>query len=382
MKALFVVFHGFAAHSGISKKIFAQCEALNRSGVETRLCYIRIEADGRQLRMIGNGSAGDLAVSDFGRGPKAKIVKRLCFADVTRYIRHEGIDLLYVRHDHNANPALIRWFSTLKKIGVKIALEIPTYPYDREFDHSPLPRKLKLAVDKCFRRTLAHRVDRVVTFSDHPAIFGRPTIRLSNGVDFASIPLKKQLHDTSRQLHMVGVANIHVWHGFDRVIEGMKNYYAAPRAREVVFHIVGDGIPSLIESYRQAAEQSGLGERVVLHGPLSGAALDDLFQVCDLGIASLARHRSGISSLKSLKNREYAARGIPFVYSERDDDFEQMPYVMKAPADESPLDIEALLRFADSVRMSPAEIRASVETTLSWEHQMKRAVDALNNLTH
>ena len=48
MKALFVVFHGFSAHSGISKKIFAQCEALRRCGVDTQLCYIRIDADGRQ----------------------------------------------------------------------------------------------------------------------------------------------------------------------------------------------------------------------------------------------------------------------------------------------------------------------------------------------
>lgn len=28
MKGLFVVFHGFSAHSGISKKIFSQCDAL------------------------------------------------------------------------------------------------------------------------------------------------------------------------------------------------------------------------------------------------------------------------------------------------------------------------------------------------------------------
>ena len=34
MKGLFVVFHGFSAHSGISKKIFAQCDALRRNGAD------------------------------------------------------------------------------------------------------------------------------------------------------------------------------------------------------------------------------------------------------------------------------------------------------------------------------------------------------------
>lgn len=377
MKALFVVFHGFAAHSGISKKIFAQHAALRRCGVDARLCYIRIDADGRQRRMAGDGSQDDIVVDDFGYGLKAKIAKRLRFAGVTRYIRDNGIDFLYVRYDHNANPALIGWFSRLRRTGVKIVLEIPTFPYDREFDRSAPSRKLKLLADKCFRRSLARRVDRIVTFSDHAAIFGRPTIRISNGVDFDAIPLKEGVHDTAREFRLLGVANIHVWHGFDRVIGGLRNYYAVPRNREVVFHIVGDGIPSLIESYRQLADRYGLGARVVFHGPLSGDGLDALFDRCDFGIASLGRHRSGIESLKSLKNREYAARGIPFVYSERDDDFERMPYVTKAPADDSPLDIEALLRFADSLTMSPSAIRATVEGTLSWEKQMQRVVTGL-----
>lgn len=96
-----------------------------------------------------------------------------------------------------------------------------------------------------------------------------------------------------------------------------------------------------------------------------------------MGVASLARHRSGITRIKTLKNREYAARGIPFVYSETDDDFDQREYVMKAPADESPLDMEALLHFYRSRPFVPAEIRASVEGSLSWKMQMQKVLDAL-----
>ena len=40
MKGLFIVFHGFAAHNGISKKIFYQCDALRRCGAELRLCSL------------------------------------------------------------------------------------------------------------------------------------------------------------------------------------------------------------------------------------------------------------------------------------------------------------------------------------------------------
>lgn len=73
---------------------------------------------------------------------------------------------------------------------MRIALEIPTYPYDAEFAQSPAVRKLKLRIDRMFRCRMARYVDRIVTFSDDTEIFGRPTIRISNGIDFGSIPLK------------------------------------------------------------------------------------------------------------------------------------------------------------------------------------------------
>ena len=124
-------------------------------------------------------------------------------------------------------------------------------------------------------------------------------------------------------------------------------------------------------------EQYGLQEYAEVIGPRSGAELDAEFEWCDMGVASLGRHRNGITSIKTLKNREYAARGIPFVYSERDSDFDGMPYVMKAPADDTPLDIAALVHFYDGVRLTPAAIRASIEGTLSWDNQMKQVLTEL-----
>ena len=118
-----------------------------------------------------------------------------------------------------------------------------------------------------------------------------------------------------------------------------------------------------------------MDKHIIFHGPLFGEALDDVFNHCQLGIGSLARHRSGITHLRSLKNREYTARGIAFVYSEIDDDFENMPYVMKVRPDESPLDIHALITFMKSVSLSSQDIRSSIEQTLSWKVQMKRVID-------
>ncbi len=373
MKGLFLVFHGFSPHSGITKKIHAQRDALLHAGADVRLCYTRITPDGRQQRMID-----DRVIDDFGCGTWAKAAKRMRYSAVTDYIRREGIDFLYVRHDHNANPALIRWYDRLRRLGVRILMEIPTWPYDAEFARSPLSRRLKLRIDRLFRTGMARRIDGIVTFSDAETIFGRPTLRISNGIDFGSVPLKRGWHDDSCEVRLLGVANLHFWHGYDRVIEGLARYYASAPRRRVLFDIAGEG-PAAAE-YAAAIRRHGLTEVVRLCGPLWGEGLDEAFDRADMGIASLGRHRNGIERIKTLKNREYAARGIPFVYSETDDDFDAMPYVLKVPADDTPLDILALLRFLDNVELTPGAIRATVEQTLSWDAQMARVVCYLTEL--
>ncbi len=375
MKGLFVVFHGMSAHSGISKKIAAQCAALERGGIRTELCCLKVAEDGRRLRTLGGET-----LSDFGGGLRGRLAHRFCFGALTRYIREEGIGFVYIRYDHNANPFTVRWLRALKKSGVRIALEIPTYPYDSEYRGQSFGMRTGLRIDRCFRRRLMRSVDRIVTFSDDPEIFGRPTVRISNGIDFDAIPLKAHYEEPPREIRQAGDAHNHPWHGFDRVIAGLAAYYRTNPARKVYFTIVGDGDPALLERYRRMAREGGIETYVALTGPLSGAALDAVFEGADMGIASLGRHRNGIAKLRTLKNREYAARGIPFVYSEQDEDFDAMPYVLKAPADDTPLDIAALVRFRDALHMPPAAIRATVSDKLSWDRQMETVIREMNLL--
>ena len=166
MKGLFIVFHGFSAHSGISKKIFAQCEALRLGGIDIALCHMEIGPDGTQRRL-----AGDAVIRTFGNGFRAKVLKRISYSDITDYIRREKVEFLYIRHDLNANPLLVGWLRRVRRLKVHIALEIPTYPYDAEFRESGWKEKVQLQIDRLFRHSLARQVDRIVTFSDDDEIF-------------------------------------------------------------------------------------------------------------------------------------------------------------------------------------------------------------------
>lgn len=369
MKALFLIFHGFHPANGISKKIHYQVNGLKACGVDTRLCYMD-ETTGRKLRMVDNH-----VLRDYGSGLKSKLLKRTEYSSIVAYARKERIDFVYMRSDHNANPFTIHMVRKLKEAGIKVVMEIPTYPYDQEYES--LSRRKSLFIDQCFRKILARQLRGIVTFSDYPTIFGRPALQISNGVDFGQIPLKRKINDTNHELHLIGVAEIHYWHGFDRLVRGLANYYQAHPSYKVYFHIIGEFF-----SEREKKEilpvikRHGLEKYIILHGARHGKELDDLFERADMAIGSLARHRSGIIHIKTLKNREYAARGLSFIYSEIDSDFENKPYILKAKADESPIDIYPIIEFYKRQKLSPEQIRNSI-LPLSWKSQMNKVLSYL-----
>ena len=378
MKILFLIYHGFSPHSGISKKIHYQVKGLKENGHDVRLCYYDFAANGHSCRFVD-----DQVIKDYGKGKWAGLRQRMDYGCILDYCLREKIEFVYARCFMNANPWLVCFFKKLKYAGVKTVTEIPTYPYDQEFTGgSDWNMKLDLWFDKHYRCKLYRQQNAVVTFSDAEEIFGQRTIRISNGVDFDSIPLHQPsaICHQSSAIHLIGVAEVHYWHGYDRLIAGIGEYYKNGGKREVFFHIVGGvgtsemydsmhapGFEGLIEKYK-------LKDHIIFHGQLFGDALTDVFNQCQFAIGSLARHRSGITTIKTLKNREYATRGVPFIYSENDSDFDNQPYVLKTPADESPIDIPQVISFIEKFSMKPEDIRKTV-TRLSWKIQMQCVID-------
>jgi len=391
MKILFLVYHGFSEHSGISKKIHYQVKGLRENGHDVRLCYYDFSPDGHRCRYID-----DDVLKDYGTGKWAGLRQRMDYDGIYDYCVQEGIRFVYARCFQNANPWLTKFFKKLRQAGIHAVTEIPTYPYDQEFKTFSFKQRMELKMDQLFRNRLYKQMDAMVTFSDAKEIFGQRTINISNGVDFDSIPLHnfqlipeqssptRSLSTLNFQLHLIGVAEVHPWHGYDRVIAGIGEYYnylpsSIIHHPSVFFHIVGGVHPYHMEhDFRPLIEKYGLQEKIIFHGTLFGKELDDVFNQCQFAIGSLGRHRSGITVIKTLKNREYATRGIPFIYSEQDSDFDTQPYVLKAPADESPIDIQQIIDFLNNFSMQPEEIRKTVEH-LQWNIQMQKVVDAVFN---
>jgi len=377
MRILFLVYHGFSEHSGISKKIHYQVKGLRENGHDVRLCYYGFAENGHRCRFIDG-----TILKDYGTGRLAALRQRIYYGCIYNYCIRENIEFVYARSFMNASPWLVRLFKKLQTAGIRAVTEIPTYPYDLEFSPYIWKQPLRFVIDKWFRRSLYRYMDAMVTFSDATEIFGQRTINISNGVDFDSIPIHHYLAPSDDSIHLIGVAEVHIWHGYDRLIAGIGEYYKnTQNPRQVYFHIVGGvhpnerynanvfhpGMQAIIDKY-------GIQDRIIFHGQLFGDALDEVFNMSCFAIGSLARHRSGITIIKTLKNREYATRGIPFIYSEQDSDFDHQPYVVKAKPDESPIDIPQILEFIDHHQFQPKDIRNTVER-LSWKIQMQKVIN-------
>jgi glycosyltransferase involved in cell wall biosynthesis len=231
--------------------------------------------------------------------------------------------------------------------------------------------------DKLTRNYLKNFVSRIVSINYDFPILGISTISIDNGVDVKNFPLLSNVPRLKREpFRMIGVANVEPWHGYDRILRGLGQYYRQSDRSDckVIFHIVGARSPYK-ESLTQLVEEEDIAHAVTFHPPTEGKALDNLFDDCHLAIGVLGGHRKGLDVMSPLKNREYCARGIPFVFSHVDPDFsESFIYGLQVDSGESSLDIEKLIDFTNQLaneRNVSIKMRNYAYEALDWSVKLK-----------
>ena len=184
---------------------------------------------------------------------------------------------------------------------MKIVADIPTYPYDDELKDG-IENRVVLFLDKMYRDKMHLFVDRVVIFSGETSIYHIPTIQTRNGIDYESVRIRKP-REKEDEIHLIAVAEVAKWHGYERMYRGLGEYYKGGGERKVIMHLVGDG--PMLGEYKQIVEQYGIKEYCIFHGRKFGEKLDEIYDGCDIGIEGLAAFRKKIYVSSSLKSREY-----------------------------------------------------------------------------
>jgi glycosyltransferase involved in cell wall biosynthesis len=293
------------------------------------------------------------------------------------------LDFIYMRRIVPLHFGIIKLFQKIKKKNqyCKIVYELPTYPYDEE--HKTIRSKVGLYIDKLFRKNLKKYVDRIATVSNDSIIFGIPTIKIINGINCASIPIKKPLQN-GRNIHLIAVAQFTRWHGYDRLIEGLNNYYKKNQEQMVYIHFVGDG-PSL-PCYKHLVKQYNLSAYVFFYGLLYGEELANVFNKTNIAICSLGGQRKGLCLSSELKSREYLVRGLPMIVSTKIDIIPpNFKYCLYVPEDESAINIEHIVVFYNkllidrSVHEMTSEIRKFAEENCEMAKTMLPVLNYINS---
>jgi len=275
--------------------------------------------------------------------------------------------IVYFRRIVPITPKLINTIKAIKKKNIKIFYEYPTFPWEKEYIAEK--KYLFYILDRIQFKILKNQITKLVTVGTKQGQYPE-YINISNAIDVSTISKRNPIQHTG--FNMIGVANVNIFHGFDRVVVGLKNYYQDNPSLKVYFHIVGDvredtGLKELVKI-------CGLNSYVIFHGYKSGKDLDLLFDYADVAIGCLGVHRKDVNSLNSLKNREYTARGIPFVFSEHDEAIEKKApdFIYKPSFDDSPIDINEIIKFCSTVQSTPDEIRNFAIKYLNWESEMRK----------
>jgi len=282
------------------------------------------------------------------------ILLRLIFINYNKY------DVVYIRY-MRLTPWFYLFIKTMKKNSFKLILEVPTYPYDEEYSRGFLSYS-----DQYFRNKIVKYVDYITYFGGlHDEIWGIQAIKLENGIDLDSVPLKKDISSENKTVHFIGVANLSEWHAYDRLIKSISE---SENPDLICFDIVGMG-PSF-DKLVDLTDALGLQNFVKFHKLQFGANLNRLFDKAHIGVGSLGLHRIGHDTLTPLKPAEYTARGIPFILGNSDDRFLMSKFIYRVPNDDSTFKVDDIISWYKGLDIDSKQIRKYADENLSWNKQI------------
>ncbi len=206
MKGYYIVYEDIEdkRFPGVNIKIKSQIHAMREAGIEVKPL----------LYQVHNTTS-------------AKVLYRLPFVNAEPRWKYDHridrVDFIYMRKPYINRP----YISFLKKVKrfskAKIIVEFPTYPYDGELKERVIDYPLYIK-DLLARKHMKECVDRIANLTDEKLIYGVRTLQIINGFDFDKFHLH-QVNRNDDELRLCCIARFMPWHGYERLLEGLANYY-------------------------------------------------------------------------------------------------------------------------------------------------------------
>lgn len=325
-KGYYVHFQGRQS-IGVSKKIDMQIEEFSRF---YDMQEVEIKPQNRSLmeRILGLWPTASIL-----RDYKEALEKIVDPAFL--YIRRTVADKAYIGFLHDVKQ---------KYPKCKIVIEIFTYPYDKDDfgKWNAWPFYIK---ERIYRPELKKYVDRFVTYTEDREIFGVPTIPTANGINVAKIPVIRG-NFQNKSIRLIAVAFMQRQHGYERIIEGINQYYKQNNPEyDVELSLVGDGPEKPM--YQKMVQKYGLQKYVKFYPTMSGKKLDELYNQSDIALIAFGMYKVGVyGKMSALKSRECMAKGMLMLSgSEIDVLGNDYSFMKVMPNCKEPVDINAVVDF-------------------------------------
>ena len=379
MKVLFVMKYPLVDQYSIMQKLNGEINAVRNLGHE--VYYISFD---RNYLYLDNGNERvKLKKTTLGHIPN--YFHTIVFYDIynaaRKAIHDNNFDIVYFRH----SPLNYSGYKMIKEAHkkAKLVVEISSFPPFTEKAKN-IFRILYQMISKKWWKQSAKYVSLFTGIGEAAEEYlDRPFLNIDNGIDISLIPSRRNVEKIDNKIHLLGVASMSEWHGYERIIIGLAAW-KSKKAEEYVIDLVGDEGDGSLSRWKDLTRNLGLENQVLFHGRMTGDKLTEMYNRATVGLSSLALYKIGFQTGSVLKLREYMARGLPFIYAHNDPHMiEDFPWCLHIPNDDSAVNMEYVDEFVSRIKGEsdlPERMRKYAKEKMTWEHQFKKIFDRIEAL--
>ncbi len=350
--------------SGVYKKIKGQIKAFKNNKIEMDLLCKNKDVLSLNSEILKGG------IIDF----KLSLGKaRDFFKFIYKYKKDhiKKYDFVYIRFS-SADCYMFKLIKYVNSLNKKVFVEIPTYPYKYEVKNK-IKRNAFDLIDNILFKNYGRYINKLVIFNNEiDKLFNIDVINTFNAVDLNENQLVYTIRNEN-EINLIGLANINIWHGYDRIIWGLEKYYKSSDIRiKVNFCIVGNGAER--ENLEKLTKRLGLEEYISFKGAKQGEELEKILCKMNIGVSSLGLHRIGGAG-DPIKTKEFIARGLPVILSYDDSAVsDKLSFVFTFESNDNYIDINKLIDKYNKCDLDSKSIREFAINNLSWESQIKKII--------
>ncbi|AUR53031.1 glycosyltransferase [Aquella oligotrophica] len=284
--------------------------------------------------------------------------------EVIREIRK--FDLIYLRHGYGLDRVWFLIYPFLKEKNLILEFPSPISSLYSDIKTNNelgyIKKKVIYLLYKFYIKMILPKVDLIIEMAeekDEEVLKYKGKIYLwQNGLN--SIELYKinenYLHYQSqtikkfvekKEFHLVFIANkLYLHHGLDRLIHGLINFYQNKNDSNylIKLHIVCSKTV-LIEKFKKVILKNNLDKEIIFSDHMPIEKLQEVYKTANFCIGCLGLHRVDMQEATPLKTREATLMGLPSCISYHDYDLSKSDFIINLPKDDSPIDINLLIKF-------------------------------------